>query len=269
MAVEAHAESSSANKNDMFPAMVPELLSALRALKVANPKATKSTVHIYPAIVYASNVATAKDRHITSWKMTEHMYFKKDNEFPTLARGLFTEPVSGKAEVPPSALASFGSGPLNERIVARGYDKFFNTGEMAWTSVSDIGRELADSQWEAIEKHSEPPYHLTLKSNGCLILISALSPTELLVASKHSLGTTTETDLHDVETKLKDVKLDAASQAETPAEPASKAHAEVGREWVTKTLERSGKSPEELAKRLWDENLTAVLEVSVAPRVSS
>lgn len=138
MAVEAHAETSSAStKDDQFPPMVPELLSALRALKVSNPKATRSTVHIYPAKVYAPNVPSAKDRHITSWKMTEHMYFKKDNEFPTLARGLFTEPVGGKADVPPAALSSFGSGPVNERIVARGYDKFFNTGEMAWTSVSN------------------------------------------------------------------------------------------------------------------------------------
>ncbi|BEJ17897.1 hypothetical protein CspHIS471_0701650 [Cutaneotrichosporon sp. HIS471] len=232
-----------------FPPLVPDLLTALRALKVANPKATRSTVHIYPAAVYANNVATAKDRQITSWKMTEHMYFKKDNEFPTLARGLFTEHVNGKSDVPPAALQSLGSGPFKERIVARGYDKFFNTGEMAWTS------------WEAIEKHSEPPYHLTLKSNGCLILISALSPTELLVASKHSLGTTTETDLREVENKLKDVKLDPASGSATPAEPPSKAHAEVGREWVARTLGRSGKTPEELAKRLWNENLTAVLEL--------
>lgn len=137
MAVEAPAETTSAkNNDDHFPPMVPDLLSALRTLKIANPKATRSTVHIYPAVVYAVNAATAKDRHITSWKMTEHMYFKKDNEFPTLARGLFTEPVSGKADVPPAALPTFGSGPVTERIVARGYDKFFNTGEMAWTSVS-------------------------------------------------------------------------------------------------------------------------------------
>jgi tRNA ligase len=44
-------------------------------------------------------------------------------------------------------------------------------------------------QWDALHRHTAPPYHLTYKSNGCLILISALSPTELLVASKHSLGT--------------------------------------------------------------------------------
>ncbi|KLT39031.1 hypothetical protein CC85DRAFT_288952 [Cutaneotrichosporon oleaginosum] len=235
--------------SSQFPALVPDLLTALRALRVANPKATRSTVHIYPATLFAKNAATAKDRQITSWKMTEHMYFKKDNEFPTLARGLFTEVVNGKAQVPPAALPTFGPGPVKERIVARGYDKFFNTGEMAWTS------------WEAIEKHSEPPYHLTLKSNGCLILISALSPTELLVASKHSLGTTTETSLRDVETQLNNVKLDTPSEAATPAEPSSKAHAEVGREWVARTLQRSGKTTDELAKRLWDENLTAVLEL--------
>lgn len=139
MAVDAHDESSTVYMPpSQFPALVPELLTALRALKVTNPKATRSTVHIYPATLYAKNVATAKDRHITSWKMTEHMYFKKDNEFPTLARGLFTEPVSGKAAIPPAALPTFGSEPVKERIVARGYDKFFNTGEMAWTSVSEI-----------------------------------------------------------------------------------------------------------------------------------
>lgn len=43
---------------------------------------------------------------------------------------------------------------------------------------------------------------MTYKSNGCLILISAISETELLVTSKHSLGTTIvpkETS-HDLET---------------------------------------------------------------------
>lgn len=41
-------------------------------------------------------------------------------------------------------------------------------------------------------RYTDGPYHLTLKTNGCLILVSALSETELVVASKHSLGTTTE-----------------------------------------------------------------------------
>jgi tRNA ligase len=67
--------------------------------------------------------------------MTEHMYFRKDNGFPTLARGLFTEEVQPGA-VPEAALETLGD-EYAERIVARGYDKFFNIDEMTWTTVSD------------------------------------------------------------------------------------------------------------------------------------
>jgi tRNA ligase len=113
-----------------------------------------------------------------------------------------------------------------------------------------------------MEQYTQAPYHLTLKSNGCLILISALSPTELVVASKHSLGTTTETE----ETAN---AVDNANAPETAGEKAlerqDRAHAEVGREWLKRTLQRSGKTEAELARRLWDENLTAVLEVCLSP----
>jgi tRNA ligase len=125
-----------------FPPTVPKLLDALRALKEANPKATRSSVHIYPASIYAPgrsiSDAPAPDLRITSWKMTEHMYFRKDNGFPTLARGLFTQRVDSPEQVPPAAVANASEedGKVEERIVARGYDKFFNTDEMAWTSVS-------------------------------------------------------------------------------------------------------------------------------------
>ena len=116
-----------------------------------------------------------------------------------------------------------------------------------------------------MEQYTQAPYHLTLKSNGCLILISALSPTELVVASKHSLGTTTETQ----ETAN---AVDNANAPETAGEKASerqdRAHAEVGREWLKRTLQRSEKTEAELAMRLWDENLTAVLEVRPFPRTS-
>lgn len=119
-------------------------------------------------------------------------------------------------------------------------------------------------QWDAIEKHTQAPYHLTLKSNGCLIMISALSPSHLVVASKHSLGTTTEeaVTVSDVTQTLKDTKLDDKKKSEEAKDESSaRAHAEVGREWVARTLKKSGKTCEELAKRLWDENLTAVLEL--------
>lgn len=125
-----------------------------------------------------------------------------------------------------------------------------------------------------MQHHTQPPYHLTLKSNGCLILISALSPSHLVVASKHSLGTTTEAQAaleSEADAKLVDGvgKLDlkgdkgkgkAAVQDDEHIEAMQ--HAEVGRMWLKRTLQRSGRTEEELARRLWDESLTAVLEVS-------
>jgi tRNA ligase len=106
---------------EKHPESVGELLDSLRQLRESNPKAVKPTVHLYPASIYAPEDAessSSSTRRITSWKMTEHMYFQANNKFPTLARGLFTEEVDGE-----------------ERIVARGYDKFFNTDEVAWTYV--------------------------------------------------------------------------------------------------------------------------------------
>jgi tRNA ligase len=44
------------------------------------------------------------------------------------------------------------------------------------------------SQWNSLDKYTSAPYHLTLKSNGCLILVSAIEPDVLLVTSKHALG---------------------------------------------------------------------------------
>lgn len=128
-----------------------------------------------------------------------------------------------------------------------------------------------------MKHHTEGPYHLTLKSNGCLILISALSPKHLVVASKHSLGTTTETQLEpkdEVDGVLADgvaglaVKEDngkGKGKAEDEEHLEAKAHAEVGRIWLRRTLQKSGKTEEDLARRLWDEGLTAVLEVGHPP----
>jgi tRNA ligase len=81
-----------------------------------------------------------------------------------------------------------------------------------------------------------PPYYLTLKSNGCLILIAALSPSELLITSKHAIG--------------------QAKQENAVS------HAEMGERWLDKGLKKVGKTREELAARLWKENWTCVAEVS-------
>lgn len=75
---------------------------------------------------------------------------------------------------------------------------------------------------------------MTLKSNGCIIFIAALSPTKLVVTSKHSLGEHTE---------------------------GVTSHAMMGEIWLHRHLEKSKKTSEELAQRLWKDNITAVAEV--------
>ena len=80
---------------------------------------------------------------------------------------------------------------------------------------------------------------MTLKSNGCIIFIAALTPTKLLVTSKHSLGPITN-----------------------GAHPES--HAEVGERWLRTHLAAVGKTEEALARTLWEKKWTAVAEVSPA-----
>ena len=67
---------------------------------------------------------------IRSWKMNEYKYKVVPSPFPTLARGLFTTEVDQGRR---------SSGKAKEyRIVVRGYDKFFNIGEVPWTRVCDV-----------------------------------------------------------------------------------------------------------------------------------
>jgi tRNA ligase len=137
----------SAKRSRFSPESVDSLISSLERLKVNNPKAVKSNDHIYSVSGQASGSQSHDDvdgnavngsshqvgqRYIRSWKMSEHLYRRKDCPFPTLARGLFTaaEDYGIPSRTPP------GKGKEKVRIVARGYDKFFNIGEVDWTEVS-------------------------------------------------------------------------------------------------------------------------------------
>jgi tRNA ligase len=97
-------------------------------------------------------------RTVDSWKMNDWDY-KKEN-LPTYARGLFTyQTRNGTSE-----------------IAVRGYDKFFNHGEVRKT------------EWENVRRNTQGPYELSVKENGCIIFISGLDDDTLLVCSKHSTG---------------------------------------------------------------------------------
>ncbi|KAJ6562573.1 RNA ligase-domain-containing protein [Mycena capillaripes] len=144
---------------------------------------------------------------IVSWRMAEHKYYVVPSPFPTLARGIF----------------SVKQPDGEHRIVARGYDKFFNIGEVGWTT------------WTSLEAHTTGPYTLSLKSNGCIIFIAALTPEKLLVTSKHAVG---------------------------PAKGEKKlSHADAGEAWLRKYLVEKGRTEADLANVLWENNWTAVAEL--------
>lgn len=141
---------------------------------------------------------------VDSWKMQDWDY-KKPN-LPTYARGLFTTTNSkGQPE-----------------IVTRGYDKFFNHGEVKKT------------EWKNVEENTKGPYELSVKENGCIIFLSGLEDGSLLVCSKHSTG---------------------------PRDDADLSHAVAGEKWVERHLASVGKSKKDLAAKLRAMNATAVAEL--------
>ena len=141
---------------------------------------------------------------VDSWRYNDWDY--KRDDLPTYARGLFT--TKRKDGTP--------------EIVIRGYDKFFNVGE------------VRDTEWPNVESDTVGPYELSVKENGCIIFMSGLEDGTLLVCSKHSTGARADAD---------------------------KSHAVVGEGWVKRHLEQVGKTPRDLAKALRELNVTAVAEL--------
>lgn len=155
---DAAGSSSSASAPSIDP-QTSALLASLHssALKSeANPKPLiKSTLHRVPkqkssetsqTVSTASGSALNDVYEVTSWKTVEFAYRKAaevgiGKDLPTLARGLFTVKQDGHtAQQGPSSEAS---GSRHDRIVVRGYDKFFNVGEISWTKVSDARAAMA------------------------------------------------------------------------------------------------------------------------------
>jgi len=148
-------------------------------------------------------IADNSGRTVDSWQLSEWDY-KKPN-LPTYARGLFTHRNNGKLE-----------------IAVRGYDKFFNVDE------------VRETEWRNVEKNTRGPYELSVKENGCIIFMSGLDDSTLLVTSKHSTGFRGD---------------DSAN------------HSLIGEKWVDKQLSALGKTKADLAKELRQMNATAVAEL--------
>ncbi|KAK2072414.1 hypothetical protein P8C59_006771 [Phyllachora maydis] len=172
----------------------------VRALEERTKKS--SAVHVKKT---KFDVADSKDGiRVDSWRFQDWDYKKPG--LPTYARGLFT---TKRRDGTPE-------------IVVRGYDKFFNVGE------------VSDTRWENIIRNTQGPYELTLKENGCIIFVSGLEDDTLLVCSKHSTG-----DRSDVEIS----------------------HASAGAERLENQLARIGKKKADLAWELRKRNVTAVAEL--------
>ena len=141
---------------------------------------------------------------VDSWRFQDWDY--KRDDLPTYARGLFTTMTTKNTP----------------EICIRGYDKFFNVGEVKTT------------EWGNVENNTQGPYELSVKENGCIIFMSGLEDGTLLVCSKHSTGAR-----EDVE----------------------QSHALVGEKWAKRHLEKVGKTTQDLAMELRRRNLTAVAEL--------
>lgn len=101
----------------------------VRALFALNSKHAKSTVYTAPA---------DPSIKLRSWKMMEHRYYDIPSPFPTLARGLFTRDLTEQDAEGKNAKGGEDTAKKYQ-IVVRGYDKFFNIGEVPWTEVRVLG----------------------------------------------------------------------------------------------------------------------------------
>ncbi|KAL1607639.1 tRNA ligase [Paraconiothyrium brasiliense] len=176
---------------------VTELIHSLEGHKGRSSKHSGFSVrkHTFPL---------PNGRSVDSWKMNDWDY--KKEHLPTYARGLFTyKTLEGRDE-----------------IVVRGYDKFFNHGEVRKT------------EWRNVEQNTRGPYELSVKENGCIIFISGLDDGTLLVCSKHSTGARGDVEL---------------------------SHACAGERWAEKHLASVGKTKKDLAQKLREMNATLVAEL--------
>ncbi|OAL42916.1 tRNA ligase-like protein [Pyrenochaeta sp. DS3sAY3a] len=178
------------------PAEITALIHSLEANKGKNGKGGFSVKkHTFPL---------PNGRTVDSWKMNDWDY-KKAN-LPTYARGLFT----------------YKNRRGEDEIVVRGYDKFFNHGEVRKT------------EWRNVEQQTRGPYELSVKENGCIIFVSGLDDDTLLVCSKHSTGARGDVEL---------------------------SHACAGEKWVERHIATVGKQKADLARTLRSMNATLVAEL--------
>ena len=199
-----HSKSMASHSSIPYAAQDPqEVTSMVKELEASTQRrgggknALSCKKHNFP-------VADTDRVTVSSWQFRDWDYKRRD--LPTYARGLFTyRRKDGTFE-----------------IATRGYDKFFNVGE------------VHETKWENVETMTQGPYELSVKENGCIIFISGLEGDKLLVCSKHSTGARDNVHL---------------------------SHAAAGESWVDKHLNTVGRTKADLARELRERNVTLVGEL--------
>ena len=182
---------------------VQEVISLVKALE-ASTKKHGGGKHALSCKKHTYQVPELASGSVDSWQFKDWDYKRRD--LPTYARGLFT----------------YRKRDGSPEIAVRGYDKFFNVGE------------VHETNWDNVVSRTQAPYELSVKENGCIIFISGLEGDLLLVCSKHSTGARDNADL---------------------------SHAVAGERWVEKHLDAIGKTKADLAKELRRRNATLVAEL--------
>ncbi|KZV91257.1 hypothetical protein EXIGLDRAFT_615876 [Exidia glandulosa HHB12029] len=165
-----------------------------------------------PRSVSSRTFSVADGSSVTNWRVAKSAYYNSSFTLPTKIRGLWTRQLPRSSD----------DEEHSWEIVARGYDKFYEVDEVSWLS------------WDSIYHNTVGPHYVTIKSNGSLVLISALTPQKLLVTSKNSVGRN-------------------ASRLVS--------HSMKAEEWLETHLNAVGKSPRELAFLLWRQNWSLVCEL--------
>ena len=182
---------------------IQEIASVVKALEASTKKHGEGK-HAVSCKKHTYQVPEIDQGSVDSWQFRDWDYKRRD--LPTYARGLFT----------------YRKRDGSPEIAVRGYDKFFNVGE------------VHETNWENVISQTQGPYELSVKENGCIIFISGLEGNVLLVCSKHSTGARDNADL---------------------------SHAVAGEQWVEKHLDAIGKTKEDLARELRGRNVTLVAEL--------
>lgn len=212
-------------------------LDLLDRLEAASKQTGKGKARKRNYVIWSNTGKMEADeqaREITGWKFNEWDYGKPRIVLASQSRGLFTR---------------------NNKIVVRGYDKFFNIGEVATT------------KWDWIESNVKGPFEVTQKENGCILFFSGLEDGTLLVCSKHSTG---PMNTEDKSVSPEAEPLDQASSNDlsdinmssaTRDKGGSRSHSFAGLLHIKRHLQAKNLTLKDLALTLHDLNATAVAEL--------